>query len=46
MSELKDELNTELSRLIREYKSEGMSSEDIRDSLDWHADLALARSSD
>lgn len=42
--ELKQELNTELSRLIREYDQQGMDPEDIGDALLWHSELAVVRS--
>jgi len=44
MSNLKQQLDTELSRLIREYEDRGLSADEIGDSLDWHSELAQSRS--
>lgn len=43
-NDLKQQLDAELSRLIREYDDRGLSSEEIEDSLQWHSELASARS--
>ena len=44
MSTPKQELNTELSRLIREYKERGLSPSEISDALIWHSELANSQS--
>lgn len=44
MSTLKQELDEELSQLIREYEDRGLTSDDIADSLEWHVELAESRS--
>lgn len=45
-TELKQELDEQLSLLVREYEDRGLSSDDIADSLEWHADLAESRSNE
>jgi len=44
MSNLKQQLDAELSRLVREYEERGLSPDQIGDSLDWHSELAQSRS--
>lgn len=44
MSDLKQQLDAELSRLVREYEERGLAPDEIGDSLDWHSELALSRS--
>lgn len=44
MSDLKQQLDAELSQLVREYEDRGLSPDEIGDSLDWHSELALTRS--
>jgi len=43
MTNVKNDLNEELSTLIREYEARGLSADEISDSLSWHADLAESR---
>lgn len=43
MSDLKQKLDAELSRLVREYQERGLSADEIGDSLDWHSELAQSR---
>lgn len=45
-TELKQELDEQLSLLVRKYEDRGMSSDDIADSLEWHAELADSRSNE
>lgn len=45
MSDLQQEFDEELSRLLREYQDRGLSFEEMIESLDWHYDLALVRQS-
>lgn len=45
MTDLKQQLDADLSRLIREYEDRGLSPDTIGDSLDWHSELARSRSS-
>lgn len=42
--ELKQELDAELSRLVREYDDRGLEPNEIGDSLHWHSQLASVRS--
>lgn len=44
MSDLKQQLDAELSRLVREYEDRGLDPDEIGDSLDWHSELAITRS--
>jgi hypothetical protein len=46
MSDLKQQLDAELSQLVREYEERGLSPDEIGDSLAWHMDLAHSRSRD
>lgn len=39
----KQEFDAALSRLIRQYTDDGLSHDDICDSLSWHLDLAASR---
>lgn len=43
MSDLKQQLDAELSQLVREYESRGLSPDEIGDSLAWHYELAQSR---
>lgn len=43
MSTLKQQLDNELSQLIREYEERGLSADEIGDSLSWHLELAESR---
>jgi hypothetical protein len=42
--DLKQELNAELSRLIREYDERGLDPDDIGEAMLWHSELATVRS--
>ena len=44
MSNLKQQLDAELSQLLREYEDRGLSPDKIGDSLEWHYELAQSRS--
>lgn len=45
-SDLKQELDRDLSELIREYEKRGLASADISDSMIWHSELARSRHRD
>lgn len=45
-SDLKQELDRDLSELIREYEKRGLASDDISDSMFWHSELARSRCRD
>lgn len=42
-TDLKNELNSQLSTLIREYQESGLEPEEISESLLWHSELARTR---
>ena len=41
--ELEQELNAELSRLMREYEDRGLDMDSIYEALSWHSTLAESR---
>jgi hypothetical protein len=43
-TDLKQQLSEELSTLVREYESRGLSPDAIADELSWHHELADTRS--
>lgn len=45
-TDAKQDLDAELSRLIREYEDRGLDPAEIGDSLLWHSELARSRSGD
>lgn len=45
-NDLKQELDQQLSVLVREYQSRGLSTDEICDSLSWHEELAQVRNTE
>lgn len=43
MSDLKQQLDAELSQIVRQYEDQGLSPDEIGDSLAWHLELAESR---
>lgn len=41
--DLQQELNAELSQLIREYEQRGLDPDEIGEALSWHSTLAASR---
>jgi hypothetical protein len=43
MTDMKQELDAELSQLVQQYEQQGMSPASIQDSLEWHVELVRSR---